>query len=210
MSLNPGSILSAPCFWPVAATRIRCTGTSDMGGVFVFGAGRVTVATWLTSWRSSDVTTRNRSRWTMLAPVSGGSFLLSAIRVTSGEAPRVLCRRRLPVVNRRDAPVHPLPLDLLVRERDLLVLGKLDEVRMADVRLAEVERGDAGVGQRHGEILDFRADAGASLELGSPELEHLAGDYLVGCQLVEVNRLGLVESIGEVALLRVAQTREHA
>src|SRR4051812_14584101 len=83
-----------------------------------------------------------------------------------GRAPRVGAprdvssdplRAGLPVVAGRDAAVVPGPLDLLVGQGDLLVLGELDEIRVADVRLAEVVGGDVRVGQLDRVVLHLGA-----------------------------------------------------
>src|SRR5262249_23036968 len=75
-----------------------------------------------------------------------------------------------PAIDRRDAAVVPGPLDLLVRHGELLPLRELDEIRVADVGHAEVDRREVRVGQLHREVVDLVADARGRLDLRGPVL----------------------------------------
>src|SRR5215212_9747660 len=95
--------------------------------------------------------------------------------------------RRLPVVLGGQAAFGPYPLDLLIGECDLLVLGHSRELRGAVIGHSEVNGRDIGVGEADGEVLPFDA-RGARL----PELELPLTDVLVvGEDAVEEGRYAI-------------------
>src|SRR3954463_5253081 len=99
--------------------------------------------------------------WKEKSPAVSRRALIMRRETESGD-------RRLPVVHGGDAAVDPRPLDLLVREGDLLVLGELHQVRVLVVRHPEADRRDVRVGQLDGEVLLLGARRARLPELKLP------------------------------------------